>query len=125
MNSPRYPLSAVLLCGLLLLILSAPAQADSATWNSNPVSTDWSVAENWMPATVPNCGSCVATFGTSALPQVELFGRNGTFLTETVAQVTFTPSASAYTITAHASGALDFHRGSEGAMDNPDAAAAV
>ena len=61
-----------------------------------------------MPATVPNCASCVATFGTSALPQVELFGRNGTFRTETVAQVTFTAGGSAYTITAHASGAVDF-----------------
>jgi autotransporter-associated beta strand protein len=109
MNSPRHPLSALLLCGLLLLIPNAPAHADSATWSANPVSTDWSVAGNWMPATVPNCASCVATFGTSALPQVELFGKsNGTFLTETVAQVAFTPDAGAYTITAHALGALDF-----------------
>ena len=44
MNSPRHPLSALLLCGLLLLIPNAPAQAGSATWNLNPTSGDWNTA---------------------------------------------------------------------------------
>src|SRR2546423_1484573 len=101
--------NAVAFAGAAFFLAAAETMyADSATWSANPVSTDWSVKENWMPATVPNCASCVATFGTSALPQVELFGINNTFRTETVAQVTFTAGASAYTITAHASGALDF-----------------
>jgi autotransporter-associated beta strand protein len=65
MNSPRHPLSALLLCGLLLLIPNAPAQAGSATWNLNPTTEDWNTATNWTPATVPNGLSDTATFATS------------------------------------------------------------
>ena len=38
MNSPRHPLSALLLGGLLLLIPNVSAHAGSATWNLNPTS---------------------------------------------------------------------------------------
>ncbi|MEP7250007.1 MAG: autotransporter-associated beta strand repeat-containing protein [Spartobacteria bacterium] len=92
-----------------LLVAVETMSAGSATWSANPVSTDWSVAGNWTPATVPNRPADVATFGASALPQVELLGNHdGTFLTEMVSRVTFSPGASAYTITAHSLGAVEF-----------------
>src|SRR5437879_12796470 len=103
--------SSILCCAIVVTLSVSALRAvygDSATWSSNPTSTDWRVAGNWMPATVPNCGSCVASFGASALSQVEMFGSNGHFFTATVAQVTFTPGASAYTITAHGLRAVDF-----------------
>jgi autotransporter-associated beta strand protein len=62
MNSPRHPLSAPLLCGLLLLIPNAPAQAGSATYLSG---RDWTIAQNWRPATVPNGPADTATIGIS------------------------------------------------------------
>ena len=68
MNSPRHPLSALLLYGLLLLIPNATAHAGSATWNLNPTSDDWNTADNWTPNTVPNDPADIATFGLSNLP---------------------------------------------------------
>ena len=65
MNSPRHPLSALLLCGLLLLIPNAPTHAGSATWKTNPVTSDWNTASNWQPATVPNGPNDTATFDAS------------------------------------------------------------
>jgi len=65
MNSPRHPLPALLLCGLLLLIPNAPTQAGSATWNVNPATNDWNTATNWTPHTVPNSPGDTATFSTS------------------------------------------------------------
>src|SRR4249919_3342757 len=73
MNTPHHPLSALLLCGLLLLIPNAPAQAGSATWNPNPTSGDWNTAANWIPATVPNGPADTVTFGVSNIRDVSLF----------------------------------------------------
>ena len=92
MNSPRHPLSALLLCGLLLLVMNAPAQAGSATWNLNPTNGDWNTANNWTPNTVPNGPSDTATFGVSNTPAVTLSAA-----TE-VNSIVF--NASAFTITA-------------------------
>jgi autotransporter-associated beta strand protein len=93
MNSPRHPLSALLLCGLLLLIPNAPAQADSATWNLNPTSGDWNTAANWTPATVPNGASETATFDVSNRTALSV-----TANTE-VDSILFSPGASAFAIT--------------------------
>jgi fibronectin-binding autotransporter adhesin len=84
--------------------------ADSATWSTSPTSTDWSVDVNWMPATVPDDPSAVATFAASALPQVELFGTSqNSVLDESVAGIVFPAGASAYTITAHTFGSVTFY----------------
>ena len=72
MNSPRHPLSALLLCGLLLLIPNAPAFAGNATWNLSPASGDWNTAENWVPATVPNGPTDTATFASSMVTDVSI-----------------------------------------------------
>jgi autotransporter-associated beta strand protein len=93
MNSPRHPLFALLLCGLLLLIPNAPAQAGSATWNLNPTSSDWNTAANWTPATVPNGPDDVATFGSSDKLAIALSDNVN------VGEIVFDPGASAYGIT--------------------------
>src|SRR5438093_12930261 len=46
--------------------------AGSATWNLNPTTTDWNTAANWIPATVPNGPSDVATFVYSNQPALPL-----------------------------------------------------
>jgi autotransporter-associated beta strand protein len=46
------------------LVIGAAA-AESATWELNPVSSDWNTAANWTPATVPNGPSDIATFAAS------------------------------------------------------------
>ena len=100
MNSPRQPLSALLLCGLLLLVMSAPARAGSATWNLNPTNGDWNTATNWTPATVPNGPADIATFGSSAITAVSL---------STAAEVdgiVFDPGADAFTISSNPKVAL-------------------
>jgi autotransporter-associated beta strand protein len=93
MNSPRHLLSALLLCGLLLLIPNASAQAGSATWNLNPTSGDWNTATNWTPNTVPNGLDDIATFGFSNQTAITV----STFGTE-VNELIFNPAASAFTI---------------------------
>jgi autotransporter-associated beta strand protein len=93
MNSPRHPLSALLLCGLLFLIPNAPAQAGSATWSLNPTNGDWNTAVNWMPNTVPNGPSDTAIFGFSTMTNISTSDQ-----TE-VDSIVFSPGASAYTIT--------------------------
>ncbi len=62
MNSPRHPLSALLLCGLLSLIPDVFAYADSATYVRG---RDWTIAQNWRPASVPNGPGDTATIGIS------------------------------------------------------------
>src|SRR4249919_3539755 len=94
MNSPRHPLSALLLCGLLLLTLNAPAQAGSATWNLNPGSGNWNTAANWTPATVPNGPADTATFGVSNITDVSLSAAIE------VEGIVFGVGASPYTISA-------------------------
>ena len=46
--------------------------ADSATWNLNPTSGDWTTAANWTPATVPNGPSDTATFASSDVTDVSI-----------------------------------------------------
>src|SRR5260221_580356 len=53
------------LAAVLFLTQSPFARAGSATWSSNPSSGDWNTAANWMPNTVPNSPSDIATFGAS------------------------------------------------------------
>jgi autotransporter-associated beta strand protein len=93
MNSPRHPLSALLLCGLLVLIPNVPAQAGSATWNLNPASGDWNTAANWTPATVPNGPDDIATFDMSNTPIPSILGNT------VVNSIVFNSGASAFTIT--------------------------
>ncbi len=100
MNSPRQPLSALLLSGLLLFIPNVPAQAGSATWNLNPTNGDWNTSTNWTPASVPNGSSDTATFAFSNRTGVSFSA-----FTE-VNGIVFNAGASAFTIIASPSFSL-------------------
>src|SRR6478752_3331047 len=92
---------------VFLIVTSAfilDAHADSATWSTNPISSDWNTAENWTPNTVPNSFTDVATFGTSAVTEVTL---TTDFLFTYLASLQFNPGADNFFITSSA-GALSF-----------------
>src|SRR5450432_1958168 len=84
---------AGLLPALVLLFSLRPAYAGSATWNLNPTSGDWNTAGNWMPNTVPNSPTDVATFNVSNTTDISLSS------SVTVDSIVFNPGASAYNIT--------------------------
>jgi autotransporter-associated beta strand protein len=54
----------------LAFLIPITSLAGSATWRSNPSSGDWNTAVNWIPNTVPNGTSDVATFGASTVTDV-------------------------------------------------------
>jgi len=58
----KIKLTLVLILNSSLLLSSF---GGSATWNLNPISSDWTDPANWSPATVPNGPTDVATFGAS------------------------------------------------------------
>src|SRR5439155_13121673 len=63
--------SPILSCAIILTLSLGALNgiyADSATWSTNPISTDWNTAANWTPNTVPNGPDDIATFGLSRHP---------------------------------------------------------
>ncbi|MEP7250560.1 MAG: autotransporter-associated beta strand repeat-containing protein [Spartobacteria bacterium] len=81
-----------------LLSLAAPrlSLAASATWGTRPSSGDWTLAENWVPAVVPNGSQDTATFSSSAVTNLSIsYGVN-----IEVNQIVFDSSAPPYTISA-------------------------
>lgn len=86
----NFPIVAV----LLLLALQRPSLGGSATWSNNPSSDDWNTATNWVPNTVPNSITDMATFDASQVTNVVVdFGSN-----IDVASVVFNSGAPSYTI---------------------------
>ncbi|MBA3830496.1 MAG: autotransporter-associated beta strand repeat-containing protein [Chthoniobacterales bacterium] len=81
---------------MLLLLISSRSTtfAGSATWQLSPASGDWNTAANWMPNTVPDGPTDIATFDVSNTTSVSLSG------TAEVDSIVFNPGASAFTITA-------------------------
>jgi autotransporter-associated beta strand protein len=59
------------LCALTTLLVPAPARAGSATW-SGQLNSNWNVAGNWSPQTVPNGASDVATMASASNRTVSL-----------------------------------------------------
>jgi len=78
---------------LLSCLIAANSLAGSATWSSNPISGDWNTAENWMPNTVPNSPTDVATFETSAVTDVSIVG-----VKDDVGSVVFNPGADSFSL---------------------------
>ena len=62
------------LIGAALLFSAAqrPSLAGSATWSSSPTSGDWNTAANWVPNTVPNASSDIASFGPSNMTALSI-----------------------------------------------------
>jgi autotransporter-associated beta strand protein len=86
----------LILTGVMgLIALIQTTYAGSATWNVNPVTDDWNTAQNWTPETVPDEPTDVATFAVSNITTIATTQFGGT----AVGSITFTPGASAYTIT--------------------------
>lgn len=87
---PQRGFAIAILSAFILILAIRSANAQSATWNSNPTSSDWNTAENWTPAVVP---SDTATFGLSSTTDI--------FVSQdltSVGRIFFAPGASAYTI---------------------------
>jgi autotransporter-associated beta strand protein len=80
---------------LFLLFAASTASGGSATWKTNPESSDWNTAMNWTPETVPNGPSDIATFGVSNVTTVTFSAQFTTVLNSVI----FIPGASAFTIT--------------------------
>ena len=76
----------------LLLLNVAEAFAGSATWNLDPVDSDWNNPANWTPNTVPNGPNDVATF--EASNQTDVIISASTEVNELI----FSPGASGFTI---------------------------
>jgi hypothetical protein len=87
---------------LALFLISPSSQAGSATWQLNPMSSDWNTAANWMPNTVPNGLSDIATFDVSNTTDVAISADT------TVDSVVFNPGASAFSISVPPEGSLAF-----------------
>src|SRR3954454_15280952 len=66
--------------------------AGSATWNFDPISSDWNAAANWTPTTVPNDKTDVATFGGSNTNAISLSVQTR------IDSIVFDSNASAFTI---------------------------
>lgn len=91
------------MAAVLLAIVAPPASAQNASWiggTPSPASSDYFAPSNWTPATVP---TGTATFGASANTNISFGGISA------VGGWTFSPGASAYTITVGGVfGELDF-----------------
>ena len=88
--------SPILSCAIILTLSLGALNgiyADSATWSTNPISTDWNTAANWTPATVPNGPADIATFSTSSRSTVSLSN-----VQIEVASLIFDTAATNYTI---------------------------
>ena len=81
---------------LLFLATQRQSLAGSATWSDNPSSGDWNDAANWIPNTVPNGTSDIATFGASNVTDV--FNSN---VIVNLDSLVFNPGAPSYTISAY------------------------
>ena len=65
MNTRRNSFTILVAAALLFWSAQRPSLAGSATWSSDPTSGDWNTPANWMPNTVPNSATDVATFAGS------------------------------------------------------------
>ena len=91
-------LTFVIAATLLFLAAQPDTLAGSATWGLNPSSADWTTAGNWVPSTVPNGASDIATFGSSSVTNL--------FINSTIVEVdsiAFNSGASPYTISVEVS----------------------
>jgi autotransporter-associated beta strand protein len=92
MEKQMYKIGITFLSCCGVLITGQMLHAASATWNLNPINSDWNTAANWTPATVPNGPDDIATFDVSNTTSI-LSGNvevNG---------IVFNPGASPFTIT--------------------------
>jgi autotransporter-associated beta strand protein len=114
-KSRLHPLSALLLCGLLLLVMNAPARAGNAAWNLKPENNIWDNALNWTPATEPNGPADSARFNVSEVTDVVMV------LSVEVHSIVFNPGASAFTFTPFQSVTMPLVLSGAGIQNNSNA----
>jgi hypothetical protein len=83
-----------LIAAACLIMSSLASYAGSATWSTDPATGDWNTATNWIPNTVPDSPSDVATFGASNATAVSITGTD-----IDLDSAVFNSGASPYTIT--------------------------
>jgi autotransporter-associated beta strand protein len=66
--------SALLVALLFCLFIPRLVSAGSASWDLNPLSSDWTTAANWTPDVVPNAAGDLATFALSNQTQISIAG---------------------------------------------------
>src|SRR5207247_6474428 len=81
---------------LLFSAAQRPSLAGSATWATSPTSGDWNTAANWVPNTVPNASSDIATFGASNVTALSI-----TNASVELDSAVFNSGAPPYTVTIH------------------------
>lgn len=95
MNTSFLRLRFVVAAALLFLTAQRLSLAGSATWARNPTSSDWNIAANWRPQTVPNSTTDIAAFNASNVTGVLVdFGSN-----MSLDSAVFDSGAPTYTIT--------------------------
>ena len=93
-------MKGIIAAGISLAVVVPSLLAGSATWQSDPESSEWNMSQNWNPATVPYGDSDIATFGVSNITTLMLDDApDGTDGTNKVGGIVFTPGASSYTLT--------------------------
>ena len=88
-------LAIFMAAALLSIAAQRSSLASSATWATNPTSSNWNTAANWVPNTVPNSTTDVATFSRSNVTEVI----NSDVIIN-LDSLVFSPDASQYTISA-------------------------
>ena len=114
-SGPRLDAPAcVLTTAILMVLVTGPVFAGSATWNLNPTSGDWNTATNWTPETVPNGPNDTATFGVSNITAVS----TGFTASLEVNGIVFDPGASAFTVVVDTGFGLNLTIGGVGITNN-------
>jgi autotransporter-associated beta strand protein len=98
-----------ILCALapawvFLLLAAAAAFGDSATWNLNPINSEWEFASNWTPATIPDGPNDIAIFSTSNTTGIVLRYN----FEDEVNSIVFDTGASPFTITVNSFSSFDY-----------------
>jgi autotransporter-associated beta strand protein len=78
------------------MCICLPLYAGSAIWLQGPTNGDWNEQNNWMPATIPNGATDVATFGNSSVTSLQISSNSD----EEISAIVFGTGADAFTITA-------------------------
>ncbi len=97
----RFVLSLV--AALPFLTAQQRCDAGSATWATEPISSDWSTAQNWTPQTVPNADTDTATLLQSRITDITLSAIIN------VGSLNFPQGANAFTVTAEPATNLIFN----------------
>jgi fibronectin-binding autotransporter adhesin len=83
-------------------LTAAHSFGGSATWSADPVSGDWNTAANWVPATVPNGPTDIASFSSSQITNLALSSPT------TVAESLYDANAGGFTISSAGLASLTF-----------------